>query len=137
MPDTVRIVIYDSVITAMNQPGGTVWRWAHQKSQRVATLARANCPKRSGELRASIFSEVEASSRNETHMAVSANTDYAAYVHEGTFPYGPTRPVAVRTQPYMRLPPYGRHGWKSKLIVDGQKGQPFLRDALEDIIGTL
>lgn len=137
MAELVRVVIFDSQLTAMNMPGGEVWRWNRQRSVRIGNLARRKAPRRTGALAASVESSWEGSTPTEVVHQVSADAGYAAAVHEGTFPYGPGEPVASRHAGPMHLPPYGRYGYKTAHMVDGQHPQPFLTAALEEVMASL
>lgn len=133
----IDVVIYDTVITAMNLPGGMVWKWARQKSQRVSTTAKFLAPKRTGALARSVTSFYEGSSRDQTVVGVSAggpSAPYAIYVVKGTgghenyiFPEGKA----------FKLPPSAGRVGLYRAWVRGQEANDFLSEALEDVMATL
>lgn len=130
----VDVIVYDSAITAMVYPGGLVWRWANQKSRRVATLAKANAPKRTGQMAASISSYYVRSERDQVEVGVSADSP-AAWVHEGTARNGTG--YIYPDGRFLRLPAEAGHPVTYLRRVRGQAAQPFLEDALEAVIRTL
>lgn len=142
----IDVVIYDSVITAMSQPGGMVWRWARQKSQRVATVARAECPVQTGKLRSTINSFYEGSTRDSTIVGVSAGgpqAPYAKFVIKGTknlavFGKGGVSQGRIYPQfgKALRMPPDGQ-GSAFRAWSRGQAPNPFLQEALEQVMDTL
>ncbi|TBO60913.1 HK97 gp10 family phage protein [Streptomyces kasugaensis] len=98
----------------------------------TANAARRRCPVDNGPLRASIRSETRQRG-SEIVGEVWSNLEYAAYVHEGTGIYGPVgrpiRPVRARML-----------SWEQRGVgrvfareVKGQRPQPFLADALEEV----
>lgn len=131
MADIVRVIVYDSVITAWSLPGGMTWRYARQKAQRTGTLGRAFAPKRSGQMAAGVESHYEGSTRDSVSMVVSAPAP-ALWVHEGT--QGPIRPTAGT---YLRLKPGGGYGVVYAKEVRGQRANPFLAEALDVVIASV
>jgi hypothetical protein len=60
-------------------------------------------------------------------VEVSANTEYAIFVHEGTGPH----PIVPRTAKVLRFPTRGgRIVYTTKVNHPGTDAQPFLMDAL-------
>lgn len=134
MPSDVTLVIYDSKIIAMSLPGGPVWRWARQRSKRVERLAKLNVGKRSGRTERSIEASYNAgaSRPHDVVMEVSAGTEYALFHHEGTT--GPITPVGSR---FMVLPAWGPWPTLRATSVRGQRANPFLFDALREVMRDL
>ena len=132
MADDVRVVIYDSVITAMNYPGGQVWHWASQRRAKIERLARVFAPSRSGTLKENIFSEWSGSSRDQVQMEVFAAVKYAKWVHEGA--YGPIYPKEAAN---LYLPAYGIWSARRVPFVEGQFANPFLVRAMRTVMADL
>jgi len=127
---TVRIRVFDSRINRINAPGGDVNRHMQSIRRDAETLAHFYCPRRTGELEASISSS---SSFNQHGVFVNlkASAPYAKYVHDGT-----ATPIVPRTKPYLRWVgwgPYGGRVWRRKM-VRGQGSTPFLRAAARDAL---
>jgi hypothetical protein len=136
----IDVVIYDTVITSMSQPGGLVWRWARQKSQRVQTLAKAECPVVTGRLRSTIHSFYEGSTRDQVKVGVSAGgpgAPYAKFVIKGTGARNIDRRI-YRTDggPLGPLPVSAFHGTHAQWVT-GQHPNDFLSDALDQVMDTL
>lgn len=135
MAADVEVIIYDSAITAMSLPGGQVWRYGFQKARRTERLAKANVRSRSGYLASQIHAFYEGSQRDQATMVVSADTEYAAAVHEGSGDAeGLIHPTHHR---FLRIDEGGGFGVSYHRSVRGQRANPFLTDALEAVIGTL
>lgn len=132
MATEVEVVIYDSVITAFSLPGGIVWRYGYQKAQRTERVARGNIKSRSGYLAAHTHARYEGSRRDQAIMVVESEADYAVYVHEGT--HGPIMSTNHR---FLRLSPGGGYGVVYARQVAGQRANPYLRDALEEVMATV
>jgi hypothetical protein len=85
---------------------------AHKGGRRMETLARANTPVRTGELRASWYRtpvvEIDALLGRAYRVTVANDTDYAAWVENGTGIYGPEH------RPYVIVPkdPMGTLAWR-------------------------
>ena len=100
----------------------------------VANAARRRCPVDNGALRASIRSKV---SRRGTEVIgeVYSDLEYAAYVHQGTGIYGPShrpiRPVRARVLSWQQA----GAGRVFAREVRGSRPQPFLADALAEVVG--
>jgi hypothetical protein len=99
----------------------------------VANAARRRCPVDNGQLRASIRSQV-ITHGSETIGEVYSDLEYAAYVHEGTGIYGPSgrpiRPVRARVLSWQQRG-VGRVYARE---VRGQRPQPFLANALAEVV---
>lgn len=127
MARDVRVVVYDSRIEAMSEPGGDVFRYAQAKARRAAAYSKEIAPKRTGHLAASIRHDT----RHVRHGAVGrirATARYAVWVHEGT---GPVVGKAMWMPKYK----YGtlRH-WRYERA--GQRPQPFLLEGLRLSMAT-
>jgi hypothetical protein len=125
----VDLVIYDSKIIAMSLPGGQTWRWARQRRARVERLAKMNVRSRSGELSRSIHGYYEPAPPNQVIMEVHAEAPHALWVHEGT-----DGPITSESGARMYLPPYGPWSGRRVHQVRGQQANPFLADALEEVM---
>ena len=130
--DGVRIIIYDSVIQSWSLPGGMTWRWAERRSVRIKRLAKANVNSRSGELARSIDVKPRGARPNHIIMDVEAGAEHGLWVHEGT-----RGPITPKTSKYLRLPAYGGHPTIFTRSVRGQRGNPFLADALDEVMRDL
>lgn len=124
----VTVVVYDSKITAMNAPGGMVYRYTDHKTESVMRFAKAFAPKRTGRLAGGIRKDVRQTSRDRVVGRVRSTARHSKWVHEGT--YGPIVGKGARHDNMMRLPPYGMYGAKLKAQVAGQRANPFLARAL-------
>jgi hypothetical protein len=113
--------------------------------------AKVRCPVDEGRLRSSIGFAVNVLP-NQVRVRVGSALEYARYVHEGTGIYGPKRtpivPVtakALKFEPGRRMGPLPRGGRNAArgrrggpvfaASVKGSPPNPFLSDALEDVMG--
>jgi hypothetical protein len=140
MARDIEVVIYDSVVTAMSQPGGVVWKWARQKATRTGNTARRYCPVRTGALRSTIDSFYEGSTRDQVKVGVSAggpDAPYAKFVIKGTGHNDFLRRIySDDGGPLGPLPFSSYHGTHA-MWVTGQDANDFLSDALEEVMATL
>lgn len=134
----VDIVIYDSKIAAMSLPGGQIWRWARQRRARVERLAIRKCPRRYGTLASTIRGTYNPGPPEQVIMEIHAGDEwvapYAVWVHEGT--HGPITSHGswpMKLRPY---PPRYPHTIE-KYEVAGQRPQPFLQEALIEVMRSL
>lgn len=132
MADDVRIIIYDSVIDSWSLPGGMVWRWARQRAVRIERLAKLNVKSRTGELARSISVSYETAPPKQVTMNVVAGAAHGLWVHEGT-----RSPIVSLSGGYMVLPPWGPYPMLKKTSVSGQRANPFLADALHEVMRSL
>ena len=143
------VVVYESQLDAMFQPGGTGVRYANTQAREVASDARSNAPVRSGELSRFIRAVPSRSTgKRSVRSSVRSGARHSLWVHEGTAGDGagyiyPARKRAMKLPPggptYHGGPSTSRHmGQKFKAMrlkkVRGQKGNPFLRQALYDAV---
>lgn len=127
----VTVVVYDSKITAMNLPGGMVYRYTDNKTESVLRAAKAFAPKRTGRLVGGIRKDVRTTSRDRVIGRVRSTAPHSTWVHEGT--YGPIEARGTAEHGMMRLP-----AWKGappgvtilRQRVAGQRANPFLTRAL-------
>ena len=120
----VRVVVYDSAIHRMNQPGGDVYRYTARKVRQTTLAARDFAPKRSGYLASRIEGEVRPR-RSSVRGFVRSRADYSRYVHEGT------GPVIYPHGDYLSVPKFKRSTLRVKRThVRGQRANPFLERAL-------
>jgi hypothetical protein len=137
----IEVVIYDSVVTAMSQPGGVVWRWARQKSTRTGNTARRMCPVRTGALRSTINSFYEGSTRDQVRVGVSAGgpqAPYAKFVIKGTaMRFSDNRIYPNGSLSLGPLPDSPYHAGRYRAFVSGQDPNDFLSRALEEVMATL
>jgi len=130
-------------------PNGQVARVIFQKANAVATVAKTIAPRGpTGDLRRTIEATV-AIERGIPVGTIAANKEYAIYVHEGTGIYGPKNEVIRPKQAKALQWPVintgkGRRRYKGgktqaynyAKFVKGQKGVPFLKMALERVLGV-
>lgn len=90
----------------------------------IERAAKQKCPKDTGELEASITSEVEMTG-SAIVGTIGSNLDHAPYVHNGTGIYA--KDGNGRKTPWKYTIPGGVH--KGTYWTRGQKPQPFLEDA--------
>lgn len=130
MPVVV-IQVYDSRIDAWNFPGGMIYRWLRTIDDEVVLDAIARCPKRTGHLASTIRGTV-AGNQYGVFAKVYADAHYASYVHEGTH-----TPIVPTTANYLKWNGWGIWArpkpWR-RPEVRGQASQPFLREALRDVL---
>jgi hypothetical protein len=148
----VRQVIDVAALNALiNGPSGGVVRDLLRRGLRVQTAAKRKCPANFGRLRGSITPQLvftaELGSKVPV-MEVGTNVRYALAVHNGTGIYGPRatpiRPVkgrylvfTIRGGPKRNAQGQFIKGSKTgnRVIfakeVKGQKGVPYLKDALD------
>lgn len=111
------------------RPGGAGNADLKRRADNVARTAVAGAPKRSGTLARSIRVEQARTvgGQFDAGYAVTANTPYALYVHEGT------RPHTITGNPLLVFdwPKGGRHPAVLRRVNHpGTRAQPFLADAI-------
>lgn len=135
----VRVNTYDSRLDGMNFPGGEIWKYARQKTMAVRDEAQFTCPRGdTGELAASIYMSVTPVPDGEhwgCRGTVTADAYYGIWVHQGTGIYAGRGYIYPTHSKYMRFywKKLGRRV-KTKRVA-GQPAQPFLQDALENVMG--
>lgn len=123
-------LVYVKVFHSGSEPD----RRARANAQKVAILAMALSPFRSGRLAGSIRAN---QNRNELGQyafgyTVSADTEYAYYVHEGT---GPSIRQTFPNVMKFKGARDGKTIYTDIVYHPGTPAQPFLRDALVAIVG--
>lgn len=113
----------DKVISS---PTGPVQTFMRRTAERTADEARRRAPVQTGRLRSSITVNRAALGAWE----VTANVDYAFIVHQGKKKKNKT--TVRRGKGGMKVAVRKKSG-----SGKGAKGQPFLRDALKDVVGSL
>lgn len=127
MPATVQVEMSESGFAGLFSLEGDVGRYMERLGEQAAEIARTLCPVDTGALRASIRSDMGA----DLTVEVSANTDYAVHVHEGTAPHTIT-PKRARV---LRFPTKGgRVVYTTKVEHPGTKPHPFLMDAIRIVV---
>lgn len=132
---------------ALSTGGG---RWANSIGRQIANRARARCPVDEGRLRSSITHTVRVGP-SAAAVRVGSPLEYARYVHEGTGIYGPKKkpivPVTAKALKFqtpkligplpagVRTPAKGKRGFVFAKSVKGSPPNPFLTDALKDVLG--
>jgi len=104
-------------------------RFAKRNAEKVAIMARDLVPTRSGRLKSTIRADQtrDEKGRYSFGYAVSANTPYAFYVHEGTGP-SPRWPDAKKVMKWDGS--YPPMPYRDFVMHPGTPAVPFLRDAL-------
>lgn len=131
----VYVRIYDNRIKALNAPGQPVGRYVASKGRAIEGFAKAQAPKRSGRLARSIEAQPVKWRGHRSSVQVSVSAPYALFVHEGTGPW-----IFPNTANYLSVPKYPsitgvRVPRMRMLFVRGQRAQPFLREALDLVMG--
>lgn len=125
---SVVVVVDDQAVANLANRGGPVDRWTLGKTRMVASFARRFAPVRTGRLRASIKVEQsrDTAGRYKTGYSVSANTPYAAFVHEGTRPHV----IVPVTASVLRFEVGGSVVFARRVNHPGNRANPFLSRAL-------
>lgn len=120
-------------------------QWGHRIGGRVQNAARKRTPVDTGALRTSIEYTVDVRP-NSTHVTIGSPLEYARYIHEGTGIYGPKgAPIVPVTRQVLKFQVKGSTGkrrgkdakWVYAKSVKGVKPNPFLVDALVDVMGQV
>jgi hypothetical protein len=131
-----RVIVFESAVDALHQPGGMIFDEMRDAAREVAFLARLDAPKRTGELAAGIRIASETRvSRKKVGFYVRSDARHSFWVHEGTGPM-----IYPTTFPYMRLPAFPEFGARGtaprmyRKVVQGQASQPFLTTNLRYVM---
>ena len=131
-----RVIIFESAIDAMHQPGGMVYDEMRDAAREVTFLAQLDAPKRTGQLAAGIrMASERRASRKKVGFYVRSDAPHSFWVHEGT-----RDQITPTTFPYMRLPAFPEMGARGtaprmyRKVVSGQVGQPFLTNNLRYVM---
>lgn len=121
------------------------YQWGHRVGRRVQNAAKKRAPVDEGTLRASIDYVVGVTPAG-THVTIGSPLDYARYIHEGTGIYGPKgQPITPVTRQVLKFQVKGSTGkrrgkdaqWVFAKSVKGIRPNPFLVDALIDVMGSV
>ena len=135
----VEITINDAEVERLlRSPDGDVYQAVKRVVEQTRNLAVGLAPVDDGPLRASLRTQMLATSR-EVKGWVYPNLEYALYVHEGTGIYGPRgTPIRPKRGRYLvfearnaRTTPRGRGNLVFARQVRGQRPQRFLLEALK------
>ncbi|QNJ55435.1 hypothetical protein SEA_PARIES_32 [Gordonia phage Paries] len=119
--------------------------WGRRVGRRVQNAARRRAPVDEGTLRNSIEYVVDVRG-DRTHIVIGSPLTYARYIHEGTGIYGPKgTPIVPVTRQALKFQVKGSSGrrrggdarWVFAKSVKGIRPNPFLIDALTDVMGSL
>lgn len=102
-----------------------LWRTGHQ----IRNRASIYCNVDTGRLRSSLYVVTTA----RPSVRVGSNVNYAVYVHEGT---GPHRIYPVSKKALRWVGPTGAV-YAKHADHPGYHGNPFLRDAMVEVVGAL
>lgn len=122
-------------------------KWGHKVGRMVTNSAKQKCPVDEGLLRNTIDYTVD-TGRERATVTVGTPVHYAKYVHDGTGIHGPHGtpivPVTAKALKFRYSGPGGskttpkeKRGWVFAKSVKGQKPQPFLTDALREVMGII
>lgn len=114
----------------LTSPTGEVSKDLFRRGKNVEALAKIKCPVDTGRLRSSITTQLGyATQRGVPIVRVGTNVKYALWVHNGTGMFGPRMAmIKPRKGQYLVFTIGGKKIFARQVI--GQKGKPFLRDAL-------
>lgn len=104
--------------------------------RRIERVAKETCPVDRGRLRSSIAARLDVVDGRPA-CVVGTNVEYAAFVHEGTGIYGSRRAPIVPKTPggVLTFKVGGKRVFARS--VKGSPGRPFLRRAMEQVVGSL
>jgi hypothetical protein len=136
-----RIIFSDRAVAGLTGlPSGQVYQYMIKSGRAIARDARFNAPKRTGKLSRSISARITRANATSTRVRITAASEYAEFVHEGTGGRGAvihgrgfgamrlyTRPensAGASAAGYIMW--YGAILWE----VTGQEANPFLARAL-------
>lgn len=130
MASRAYVRVHNTIIAQMFFPTGEVGQFSKALNLTIQAESRRLVHKRSGALRASIFTDRIGSNQYHSKHAVYTNVPYAPFVHDGTSPTirsrVPGKAMVLYQGPRLVPSKYAEtHGW-FVLQVRGQKGQKFL-----------
>ena len=129
----IRVSVNSAAIESMFMPGGDVWAWGRDTGYEINAVARATAPSRTGHLRSAHGMLQVPNGRTQVRTVVYNDADHARYVHDGTVgPIMSTRPGGM-----MIVDPAPRSWFTRPTAVHevrGQRAQPWLREAMEDVL---
>jgi hypothetical protein len=125
---------------AFKSPDGICGRWTKEQAEKVAAHARLLAPKpgqgrgyATGELAGSIRSSAVTVGRKGPESTVSAGTDHAVFVHDGTEPHTIKPRFAKKLVFFWRKA--GRVVSRNSVHHPGTPANPFLSKALQAVFG--
>lgn len=126
-----RVQVYRPQIQGMFLPGGEVNEEATKITTEVLVdaVARSVRFSRSGDIASSHRRSVVPSGIYGTRGYVENTSDHAIYKHEGT-----QGPIYPKRRNYLQLPAFGGYPAIRAESVSGQTGEPWLRDAANDVL---
>lgn len=122
-------------VIAMNaqlrSPTGGVMRDMLRRGYRVEAEAKRRVHVNTGRLRNSIHTKITQTG-TELAVEIGSNLKYAMAVHNGTGVYGPYgMPIVARSGGVLRFQVKGQRGYVFSRTSQGQRPNPFLKEALQ------
>jgi hypothetical protein len=127
-------------------PDSGTFRELRRRGNRVLSSAVRRCPVDEGRLRGSLTLEMRQTTGGVPVARIGSNLEYAIYVHEGTGIHAGKGYIYPKAGKFLVWPVknnsgQGRRRYKGGKTakyafakrVQGVKGRPFLRDALQDL----
>lgn len=124
-------------------------QWGVEIGEAIVSAGKERCPVDEGTLRASLDYSLEWGP-DSMHVTVGSPLEYAEYIHTGTGVYGPRgTPIVPVTRKALKFRweptgpgaskrlPKERRGWYFAKSVKGIEPNPFLVDALRDVMGAI
>lgn len=132
-----RVIINDAAMrNLLTGQNGPIVQYMADIGRRIRNEAVRRCPVDEGRLRASITNTVTVDG-NRIIVRVGTVVEYAMAVHNGTGIYGPSgqriRPVTAKVLSWQ--PRSGPRVFAKS--VKGQRGNPFLTDAMKEVLKPL
>lgn len=129
----VRIVVYDTALARMHQPGGMINDYVRDMAKEAKRLMELTAPiGRSGELARSHHYRVRPR-KSSTIGHVYNDADHALFVHDGTGLYGPNHALIPGPHRFAYTRPPLRKGMGMPKWTRGQRSQPWMADAIETV----
>jgi len=117
----------------LQSPTGAVGKYIYLLTEETEMVARTLCPYDSGNLQDSIESKVTTPPLRGEVSAGGPTAPYAVAVHEGTAPHE----ITAKNSPVLVFPSSaGTMVYTPRVSHPGTAAQPFLWDALKDVIGS-
>lgn len=125
-------VDYAAITRITHSETGPVVRFLWQVGHRIRNRASIYCNVDTGRLRSSLY----VVTTPFPSVRVGSDVEYAVYVHEGT---GPHRIYPVQAKVLRWADPKAKSGAAFARYVDhpGYHGNPFLRDAMIEVVAAL
>jgi hypothetical protein len=109
----------------LNHPQGEVGQWLRKRGHMMMMAAKAQVPKGTGKLRASI-KMIHSRASYGQYIEIGSNLDYAFYVHEGTRPHQ----IVPEKAKVLRFSGGGRVIYTHKVDHPGTRANKYLSDQL-------